>query len=57
MKVVTVSPMPNTAPRFAKMVTYHFLKYLRKPLSTPGGMMAGLSDWSSFTPNGLPVPP
>jgi hypothetical protein len=39
-----MSPMPNTAPRFTRVVTCHFLKYFRNPLSMPRGMMAGLSE-------------
>jgi hypothetical protein len=44
MKVVTMSPIPKTAPRLTRVVTCHFLKYLRNPLSVPSGMMAGLSE-------------
>jgi hypothetical protein len=44
MKVVTMRPMPNTAPRFTRVVTCHFRKYFRNSLSVPRGMIAGLSD-------------
>ena len=44
MKVVTMSPMPKTVPRFTSVVNCHLLKYFRNALSALKGMMAGLSE-------------